>query len=138
MPGPQIAYALATGVITPGVPGETLPAHWHMGLDETDLLDWIDIGDDLWDQIGPTASRGVATFRRFTDVRGITCDAADLSGEHDLPFNLIDHSGESLELVRYATRFKHLLINHNIRFTGNCAGHADAIGREHVERIIDR
>ena len=51
MPGPQIAYAVLTGVIDPAVsPPNTLPSHWHAGLAEADLKDWTTVGADLWDQ----------------------------------------------------------------------------------------
>lgn len=58
LPGPELAYALLTGVIrSSGSPADTLPAHWHVGIDES-LVDgnaFDNIGRDLVDASDATA-----------------------------------------------------------------------------------
>lgn len=48
-PGPQLAYAVQTGILYGTA--NTLPDHWHLGIDPSfvRLSDFTSIGPDLWD-----------------------------------------------------------------------------------------
>lgn len=51
LPAVKLAYAINTGIIHGTSPTETLPPHWHLGIDP-DLIrlsDFTGIGADLWD-----------------------------------------------------------------------------------------
>lgn len=51
LPAPKLAYAINTGIIHGTSPTQTLPTHWHLGIDPdlVRLSDFTDIGTDLWD-----------------------------------------------------------------------------------------
>lgn len=51
MPAVKLAYAILTGRIYGTSPLQTLPPHWHLGIDPdlVRLSDFTGIGDDLWD-----------------------------------------------------------------------------------------
>ena len=50
LPAVKLAYAINTGIIHGTSPVQTLPPHWHLGIDPdlVRLSDFTEIGDDLW------------------------------------------------------------------------------------------
>jgi hypothetical protein len=65
LPGPQMALALMTGAYG----GNTLPAHWHLGIDPSYVAttDFSSLGDDLWD--GSTGGR-ILRFEGLKKISG--------------------------------------------------------------------
>jgi hypothetical protein len=71
LPAVKLAYAVNTGVIHGTSPVETLPPHWHLGIDPdlVRLSDFTGIGDDLWDTALDT-SGFVMRFQGLSKIDG--------------------------------------------------------------------
>lgn len=71
LPAAKLAYAVNTGIIHGTSPVQTLPDHWHLGIDPdlVRLSDFTGIGADLWDTALDT-SGFVVRFQGLTKIDG--------------------------------------------------------------------
>lgn len=71
LPAVKLAYAINTGIIHGTSPAETLPPHWHLGIDPdlVRLSDFTGIQDDLWDPALDT-SGFVVRFQGLSKIDG--------------------------------------------------------------------
>lgn len=71
LPAAKIAYAILTGIIHGTSPTQTLPPHWHLGIDPdlVRLTDFTGIGTDLWDTSLDT-SGFVVRFQGLSKIDG--------------------------------------------------------------------
>jgi hypothetical protein len=71
LPAVKLAYAINTGIIHGTSPAETLPPHWHLGIDPdlVRLTDFTGIGADLWDTALDT-SGFVTRFQGLSKIDG--------------------------------------------------------------------
>lgn len=71
LPAVKLVYAILTGIIHDTFPTQTLPEHWHLGIDPSlvRLTDMTGIGTDLWDTTLDTEGF-VVRFQGLSKITG--------------------------------------------------------------------
>ena len=133
MPVPEIAYALLTGVIRSSTasPQDTLPEHWHLGIDEAYVngAEFDDIGLDLVDP--SDASKGLVF-----DFRGLTAEDGKQFIEEQLMFPMGCYMPIDSQGVLGLRKFARLLTDAPFSFKLNETNIAEVSSLTHDQTAI--